>query len=95
MAIKSDWRTEAPDLIWAELQKRLPSECKIIRLEPDSFFHEGEEIRYVTVVFTGLHPCEDSPRLTDIELDIRSMLWERGFDPVPGLDYLREGTTVG
>ncbi len=95
MAIGSDWRAEAPDLIRTELEKRLPSECKIIDAEPGSFFYEGEEIRYVTVIFKGLHPCEDSRRLTQIEFDIRDMLEERGFDPVPSFDFLREGTTVG
>ena len=95
MAIGSDWRAEAPELIRAELEKRLPSECKIIGVEPDSFFHEGEEIRYVTVVFKGLHPCEDIPRLLKIESDIRHLLEDQGFDPPPGIDYLREGTTFG
>ena len=95
MTTISNWRAEAPDLIHTELQSRLPSECKIIEVEPDSFFHEGQEIRYVTVVFEGLHPCEDSRRILDIEYDIHNMLRERGFDPVPGIEYLREGATVG
>ena len=94
MTTSSNWRAEAPDLIRTELEKRLPSECKIIDVEPDSFFHEGEEIRYVTVHFKGLHPCEDSRRINKIELDIRHLLRERGFDPVPGIEFLREGGSL-
>ena len=95
MTIGSDWRAEAPDLIQTELRKRLPSGCKIIEVEPDSFFHNEREIRYVTVVFEGVHPASDSQRLLDIESVIYNKLWERGFDPVPGIDYLREGKNVG
>lgn len=95
MTTRSDWRAEAPDLIRTELQKGLPSECKIIEVEPDSFFHEGEEFRYVTVLFKGIHPCEDIPRLLKIESVIRHLLEERGFDPPPGIEYLREGLTFG
>ena len=92
MVTKDVWRVEAPELIRAELEKRLPSECKIIAVEPDSFYHEGEEVRYVTVLFKGVDPYEDSRRLTAIEFDIRKMLWERGYDPVPSMDFLREET---
>ena len=94
MAAKCDWRAEAPDLIRTELEKGLPGECKIIDIEPDSFFHEGDEVRYVTVFFKGRHPCEDTRRLLKIESVIYNMLWERGYDPIPGIEYLREGTTV-
>ena len=88
------WRVEAPDLIRKELEKRLPSECKIIAVEPDSFYHEGREVRYVTVIYKGASPYDDSRRLTEIEFDIRDMLRERGYDPVPGMDFLREGTNL-
>ena len=94
MTTRSDWRAEAPDLIRKELEKRLPGECKITEVEPDSFFYEGEEVRYVTVYFKGLHPCEDTRRLLDIEYDIHNMLDKRGFDPVPSIDYLREGGSL-
>ena len=94
MVTKDVWRVEAPELIRAELEKRLPSECKIISVEPDSFYHEGEEVRYVTVLFKGASPYDDSRRLTAIELDIRDMLWERGYDPVPSMDFLEEGTNL-
>ena len=54
MDIKDPWWTEAPELIRSELEKRLPIECKILSVDPDSFYHEGEEVRYVTVLFKGL-----------------------------------------
>ena len=94
MATRNAWRTEAPELIRAELEKRLPSECKIVSVEPDSFYHDGEEHRYVTVLYKGLHPAEDTRRLLEIERDIYTMLWERDYDPVPSIDYLREGTNL-
>ena len=94
MVTKDAWRVEAPPLIRAELEKRLPSECKILRVEPDSFYHEGEEHRYVTVFFKGVNPEADSRGLNAIERDIHMMLWERGYDPVPGIDYLPEGTNL-
>ena len=88
------WRVEAPDLIRAELEKRLPSECKIIAVEPDSFYHEGREVRYVTVLYKGASPYDDFKRINAIERDIRMMLRERGYDPVPGIDFLPEGTNL-
>ena len=94
MVTKNDWRAEAPDLIHTVLRDRLPSECKIIAVEPDSFYHEGNEHRYVTVIFKGTDPYDDSRRLIEIEHDIHMMLWERGYDPVPGIDFLREGTSL-
>ena len=94
MVTRDAWRAEAPDLIRAGLEKRLPRECKIIAVEPDSFYHEGEEVRYVTVLYKGASPYDDSRRLTEIEFDIRDMLRERGYDPVPGMDFLREGTNL-
>ena len=94
MVTKDVWRVEAPPLIRAELEKRLPNECKIIAVEPDSFYHEGEEVRYVTVIFKGADPYADSRRLTKIERDIRDMLWERGYDPAPSMDFLEEGTNL-
>ena len=94
MVTKNDWRAEAPDLIQIELQDRLPSDCEIIAVEPDSFYHEGNEHRYVTVIFKGADPYDDARRLIEIEHDIHMMLWERGYDPVPGIDFLREGTSL-
>ncbi len=88
------WRVEAPPLIRAELEKRLPSECKIIAVEPDSFYHEGREVRYVNVIFKGADPEADPRRINAIERDIRMMLWERGYDPTPGIDFLREGAKL-
>ena len=92
MVTRDAWRAEAPDLIRTELEKRLPSECRIIAVEPDSFYHEGREVRYVNVIFKGADPEEDPRRINAIEFDIYDMLWERGYDPVPGIDFLREGT---
>ena len=94
MVTKDAWRVETPDLIRTELEKRLPSECKIIAVEPDSFYHEGMEIRYVTVIFKGAHPEADPRRINAIDRDIRKMLRELGYDPVPGIDFLREGTSL-
>ena len=95
MATRDAWRVETPGLIRAELEKRLPEECKIISVEPHSFYHEGEEVRYVTVLFKGADPYGDPRRLIEIEHDIFRMLWERGYDPTPGIDYLREGGNLG
>ena len=92
MVTKDLWRKEAPDLIRTELEKKLPSECKIIAVEPDSFYYEGEEHRYVTVLFKGVHPYDDFRRINAIERGIHDMLWERGYDPVPSIDYREEGT---
>ena len=94
MVTKDVWRTEAPALIKAELEKRLPSECKIIAVEPDSFYHEEREVRYVTVIFKGVDPEADPHRINAIEHDIYDMLWERGFDPVPGFEFIPEGTNL-
>ena len=94
MVTKDVWRVEAPELIRAELERRLPGETRIISVEPDSFYHEGREVRYVTVLFKGASPYDDSRRLTKIEFDIRDMLWERGYDPVPSMDFLEEGTSL-
>ena len=94
MVTKNDWRAEAPDLIHTVLRDRLPSECEIIAVKPDSFYQEGEEHRFVTVTFKGADPYDDSMRLIEIEHDIHMMLWERGYDPVPGIDFLREGTSL-
>ena len=94
MVTKDVWRVEAPDLIRAELEKRLPNECKIIAVEPDSFYHEGREVRYANVIFKGAHPYDDFHRINAINHDIRTMLRERGYDPVPGIDFLPEGTNL-
>ena len=94
MVTKDVWRTEAPKLIRAELEKRLPSETKIInRSNLNSFYHEGEEHRYVTVLFKGVHPYARLPRdLNAIEHDIHMMLWERGLrSRCPVIDYLPGG----
>ena len=91
MVTKDAWRTEAPALIKAELEKRLPSETKIISLEPDSFYHEGEEHRYVTVLFKGVHPYDDFHRINAIEHDIHMMLWELDYDPTPVMYFREEG----
>ena len=87
MATRDAWRVETPGLIRAELEKRLPKECKIISVEPDSFYHDGEEQRYVTVLYKGVNPYGDSQRLGPIERDIFMMLWERGYDPTPGIHF--------
>ena len=90
MTIRDAWRTEAPALIKAELEKRLPSETKIVSLEPDSFYHEGEEQRYVTVLFKGVHPYDDFHRINAIKRDIYQMFWERDYDPIPALHFQEE-----
>ena len=92
MVTKDVWRTEAPALIKAELEKRLPSECKIIAVEPDSFYHEGEEHRCVTVFYKGAHPYDDFQRINAIDRDIYQMFWECDYDPIPSIDYQEEGT---
>ena len=94
MVTKDAWRVEAPDLIRAELEKRLPAECKIIAVEPDSFYHEEEEVRYVNVFYTGADPYGDFRLLNELDHNIYRMLWERGFDPVPGFEFQREGTNL-
>ena len=71
---KDAWRVEAPTLIKTELEKRLPAECKIIAVEPDSFYHEGREVRYVNVIFKGADPEAAPRRINAIEHDIRMML---------------------
>lgn len=91
MATKGNWRAEAPDLIRVELQKKLQNDFDIVNVEPDSFFHEGQEIRYVTVTFKKGHPHIDVRRFNAIEFDIYNLLEERGFDPVPTIDYRDEG----
>ena len=45
MAIRSNWRAEAPDLIQIELQQKLRNDFDIVKVEPDSFFHEGSVAR--------------------------------------------------
>ena len=92
MATRNAWRTEAPELTRAELQKRLPSETKIISFKTNSFYHEGEEHRYVTVIYKGTNPYVDSPRLSAIGRDIYQILWEHDFDPIPAIYYQEEGT---
>ena len=52
MVTRDAWRVEAPALIKAELEKRLPAECKILRHETDSFYYEGEEVRTVNLFYT-------------------------------------------
>ena len=94
MVTKDAWRVEAPALIRKELEKRLPSECKIIAVEPDSFYHEEEEVRYVNVIYTGADPYGDFRLLNELDHNIYRMLWERGFDPVPGFEFQREGTNL-
>ena len=94
MVTRDAWRVEAPDLIKTELEKRPPAECKIVSVEPDSFYHEEEEVRYVNVLFKGAHPYGDFHRINAINHDIRMMLRERGYDPVPGIDFLPEGTNL-
>ncbi len=90
MATKSNWMVDAPDLIWTELQDRLHGDFDIIAVEPDSFFFEGEEIRFVTVTFKKGHPAIDVQRFDPIEFDIFNLLEERGFVPVPTVDYRDE-----
>ena len=94
MVTRDAWRVEAPDLIRMELEKRLPSECRIIAVEPDSFYHEGEEHRYVTVLYKGASPEGDYRRIGAIEHGIRQMLWERDYDPIPRIHYQEEGTNL-
>ncbi len=94
MATKNDWRAEASDLIQVELQNRLRGDFDIINVEPDSFFFEGREIRFVTVTFKKGHPTVDVKRFDPIEFDIFNLLEERGFDPVPTIDYRDEGPSA-
>ena len=94
MVTKDAWRVETPDLIRTELEKRLPGECEIIAVKPDSIYYEGEEHRYVTVLFKGVHPEEDHRRINAIDRDIHKMLWELGYDPVPSIHYQREGMSL-
>ena len=91
MVTKDAWRTEASALIKAELEKRLPADFKILRMEPESFYYEGEEVRYVNVFFTGADPYADSHLLNEISHDITMMFWELDFDPTPGFYLKREG----
>jgi hypothetical protein len=91
MATRRTWWAEAPDLIQTELQNQLRNDFDIIKIEPDSFFHEGQEIRYVTGIFKKGHPRIDTRRFNQIEFDIYNLLEERGFDPVPTIDYRDEG----
>lgn len=90
MATKGNWQAEAPDLIHTELRNRLRNDFDVIKVEPDSFFHEGQEIRYVTVTFKKGHPRIDTGRFNQIEFAIYNLLEERGFDPVPTIDYRDE-----
>jgi len=90
MGTRSNWQAEAPDLIQTELRNRLRDDFDVIKVEPDSFFHEGQEIRYVTVTFKRGHPRIDIPRFNQIEFAIYDLLEERGFDPVPTIDYRDE-----
>ena len=94
MVTKDAWRVEAPALIRTELEKRLDSGCKIIAVEPDTFYHEGEEHRYVTVLFKGVNPEGDFRRIGAIERDIYQMLGEHDYDPIPALHYQEEGTNL-
>ena len=91
MVTKDGWRTEASALIKAELEKRLPAEFKILRMEPESFYYEGEEVRYVNVIYTGADPYGDYRLLNEIDRDITMMFWELDFDPTPGFYFKREG----
>ena len=91
MVIRDAWRTEAPALIKAELEKRLPSEFKILRHEIDSFYYEGREVRTVIVFYTGADPYGDYRLLNEISHDITMMFWELDFDPTPGFHLQREG----
>ncbi|MYE39920.1 MAG: hypothetical protein F4X27_06805 [Chloroflexi bacterium] len=90
MGTRSNWQAEAPDLIQSELRNRLLGDFDVVKVEPDSFFHEGQEIRYVTVTFKRGHPRIDTPRFNQIEFAIYDLLEERGFDPVPTIDYRDE-----
>ena len=91
MVTKDAWRVEAPALIRKELEKRLPSEFKILRMEPESFYYEGEEVRTVNVIYTGADPYGDYRLLNEIDRDITLMFWELDFDPTPGFHLQREG----
>ena len=91
MVIRDAWHTEASELIRAELEKRLPSEFKILRTEPESFYYEGEEVRTVIVFYTGADPYGDYRLLNEIARDITFMFWELDFDPTPGFHLQREG----
>ena len=94
MVTKDVWRTEAPALIKAELEKRLPGECKIVRHEIDSFYHEGREVRTVILFYTGAEPYADSQMFIEIHHDIAMMFWELDFDPTPGFHLQREGENL-
>ena len=94
MVIRDAWRTEAPELIRAELEKRLPGECKIVRHETDSFYYAGEEVRTVILFYTGAEPYADSQMFIEISHDIRMMFWELGMDPTPGFHLQREGENL-
>ena len=91
MVIRDAWRTEAPELIKAELEKRLPSETKIVSFETDSFYHEGAEHHHVTVFFKGVHPYDDFHRIIAIKRDIYQMFWELDYDPIPAVFFQEEG----
>lgn len=91
MVTRSNWQAEAPDLIQTELKNRLRDDFDVIKVEPDSFFHDGQEIRYVTVTFKKGHPRIDARRFNQIEFAIYNLLEEKGFDPVPTIDYRDEG----
>ena len=94
MATKSNWWTQAPDIVRSELQNRLPGDFKIVNVEPDSFFHEGEEFRSVIVTFKKGHPIIDFELFYRLEHDLCNLLDERGFDPVPFVEYQVDGVNV-
>ena len=94
MATRDAWRTEAPELIRAELEKRLPSETKIIRHETDSFYHEGAEHHHVTMFYKGASPYADFHRIVAIKRDIYQMFWELDYDPIPAVFFQEEGANL-
>ena len=95
MTTRSDWRAEAPDLIRKELEKRLPGRVQDYRGGTRFLLLRGGGSSLCNrVLQRTLHPCEDTRRLLDIEYDIHNMLDKRGFDPVPSIDYLREGGSL-
>jgi hypothetical protein len=94
MTSKTPRLSDAADMVHLELTNQLGDEFQIARVIPDSFSHEGQLFHYVTVYLKAGHPDMDPRQLTQIEVQIHNKLSERGFDPVPAIDYADEEQTV-
>jgi hypothetical protein len=94
MTSKTPRLSDAADMVHLELTNQLGDKFEIAQVIPDSFSHEGQLFHYVTVYLKAGHPDMDPRQLTQIEVQIHNKLSERGFDPVPAIDYADEEQTV-